>query len=140
MASIARTLLLSRGHQKSRWRGRADTIQKDLADPLSAFQVQVAKERALALLSLADPASTRYAAGLRGQEASTGKALSRLAAADHASWVTANTSGSAVAADMRTLLAQAGRLGAIRSVIARGTVSLRPRWEITTRSLMPATP
>jgi signal transduction histidine kinase len=59
----------------------ATTLRNEIANPVIAFQQQVAQERAYALLSLANPTDTQVASQLGLQESATQSALRSLTAA-----------------------------------------------------------
>ncbi len=103
---------------------RAKTLRTELADPVSSFQQQVAEERALALLSLANPTNTQVASALGVQESATQRALTALTAAVQSRQVTSLAAGPERAA-ITTLLKVSKTLDFIRGDISDDAISMR---------------
>ena len=113
-ASITLGSALTQAHTK--------TLRSDLLTPVSNFQAALAQERHLALLSLAAPSSTQFAAEVGMQENSTRKALDALQAAVQAPAVADNaTAGEHLA--IKNMLSAAATLSALRSNVAAGAIS-----------------
>ncbi|HTX85544.1 MAG TPA: nitrate- and nitrite sensing domain-containing protein [Streptosporangiaceae bacterium] len=102
----------------------ASTLRNSIANPVTAFQTQIAQERAFALLSLADPTNTAVAAGLGQQESGTQKALSNLTLALRSPVVTSYAAKPEQAA-IANLIAASRSLTGIRGDVADGAISLR---------------
>jgi len=103
---------------------RSTAVRNDLGNPIGIFQLEVAAERGLAVLSLATPRSQQIASELRNQEAATSKSLAQLRAAFSSPAVTAGASSGELAA-MRTVVSQGAELSRIRSAVAAGTIGMR---------------
>ena len=103
---------------------RAKTLRTELADPVSSFQQQVAQERALALLCLANPTNTQVASALGVQESATQRALTALTAAVQAPRVTSLAAGPERAA-ITNLLKVSKTLDFIRGDISDDAISMR---------------
>ena len=103
----------------------ARSLKDSLAVPVSSFQQQVAKERYLALLSLANPTNTQVASELGVQEGSTQHALTALTAALTAPDITSNA-GAAERAAIKNLLSMASisNLSAIRGRVSDDAISM----------------
>ena len=104
----------------------ARSLKNDLADPVAAFQTQLATERHFALLSLANPTNTQVASALGLQESKTQQVLAALNSALTAPAVTSYASASEKAA-IATLrdLASMSNLSAIRGRVADDAISIR---------------
>jgi len=102
----------------------ATTLRNELADPVTAFQQQVAQERALALLSLANPTDTEVASKLGVQESATQNSLSALTAAVQARSVTSIAAAPEKAA-IAGLLTASKHLDYIRGVISDDAITMR---------------
>ena len=102
----------------------ATTLRNDVANPVAAFQQQVAQERGYALLSLADPTKTEVASKLGVQESATQHALVALTAALQGPGVTSLAAPPEQAA-IRNLLSAAKKLTYIRGVISDDAISMR---------------
>ena len=104
----------------------ARLLKNDLAEPVSAFQLEVAQERALALQSLANPTNTQVASALGVQESKTQQALGTLTRALHAPRVMSYAAGPEQAAINNMLsLASMSNLSAIRGRVADDAISMR---------------
>ncbi len=104
----------------------ARLLKNDLAEPVSAFQLEVAQERALALQSLANPTNTQVASALGVQESKTQQALGSLTRALHAPRVMSYAAGPEQAAINNMLsLASMSNLSAIRGRVADDAISMR---------------
>ena len=102
----------------------ARTLRNDIANPVTAFQIQVGQERYLALLSLASPTDTATAAALGQQEQRTQTALGNVTRALRSPAVTgysAKPEDSAIA----NFIAAARGLNGIRGDVANDAISLR---------------
>jgi signal transduction histidine kinase len=102
----------------------ARTLRNDIANPVTAFQTQVAQERSYALLSLADPTDTAMAAALGQQESRTDTAFGNLSLALHSRVVTGYADKPAKAA-IASLISADHTLTGIRGDVADGAISLR---------------
>ncbi|HEY2642014.1 MAG TPA: nitrate- and nitrite sensing domain-containing protein [Streptosporangiaceae bacterium] len=96
---------------------RAKSIRIDVANPVTAFQVQLAAERHLALQLLANPTNTAAQSAFGQQESNTQRALNTLSLAMASPKVTANASGPELQA-IATLLTDAKRLSYIRGDVS----------------------
>ena len=102
---------------------RAKSIKNQLADPISAFEQQLAEERGLALLNLANPYNSQLSSELALQEAATGKALSNMEAALRTPAVTRYASQSETTA-IKALLKQTSTLYFLRGNVTNAVVSM----------------
>ena len=102
----------------------AKALRNDVADPVTAFQQQVAQERALAILSLADPTDTSVASQLGLQESATQRSLVKLTAAMQSPSVTSLSSDDEQAA-INHLLKVTRNLNYIRGVVADNAIPMR---------------
>jgi signal transduction histidine kinase len=102
----------------------ATTLRNDVANPVAIFQLQVAQERADALLSLANPTDTQVASELGVQESATQHALAALTAAVEGPGVSSLAAAPEQAA-IRTLLKATKKLTFIRGDIADGAMTMR---------------
>jgi signal transduction histidine kinase len=102
----------------------ATTLRNDIANPVIAFQQQVAQERAYALLSLADPTDTQVASELGVQESKTEHTLAALTAAVESPGV-ASLAAAPEQAAIRTLINASKKLGFIRGSISDDAISMR---------------
>ena len=102
----------------------AKTLTNDLADPVTAFQKQVAQERTLALLSLASPTNTQVASALGQQEGATQRALGAMTVALKAPGVTSLAAGQEQAA-IANLLKSSKNLAFIRGDISDDAIPMR---------------
>src|SRR3984957_14948911 len=114
-ASITLGSALTQSHAK--------TVRSELLTPVANFQAALAAERHLAVLSLANPTSTQFASEVGMQENNTRKALDALRLAVQAPQVADNASAGEQQA-IHNLLAEAGRLTAIRSNVAAGAIGM----------------
>ncbi len=114
-ASITLGSALTQAHAK--------TLRNDLLTPVGSFQQQLATERHLAVLSLANPNSTQWASELGVQENRTRIVLDALTKAVQAPQVTGNASAGE-RRSINNLLSEAGMLTAIRSNVAANAVSI----------------
>ncbi len=114
-ASITLGSALTQSHAKA--------VRSDLLNPVANFQAAVATERHLAILSLANPTSTQFASEVGMQENNTRKTLDVLRLAVQSPQVADNASAGEHRA-IQNLLAEAGRLTAIRSNVAAGAISM----------------
>jgi signal transduction histidine kinase len=103
---------------------RSNSVRNDVGNPIGVFQLEVAAERGLAVLSLATPRSQPIVSQLGMQEAATSRSLAQLQAAFSSPAVTAGAS-SAEQAAMRTLLAQGAQLNRIRTAVATHAIGMR---------------
>ncbi|HEY7325517.1 MAG TPA: ATP-binding protein [Streptosporangiaceae bacterium] len=103
---------------------RATSVRARVVNPITVFQLEVAAERHLALLSLASPTSPEAAGALGMQESATSKSFQQLQAALGAPAVTDNASAGALAA-MRTLDSQGTELNLIRSAVADNAIEMQ---------------
>jgi signal transduction histidine kinase len=101
----------------------ASTLKNDIANPVTAFQAQLAQERSDALLSLADPTNTATAAALGQQEGGTQKALNNLTSALHSPVVTSYAAKPEQTA-IANLITASRSLTGIRGDVADGAISL----------------
>src|SRR5215469_14478378 len=108
-ASITLGSALTQAHTK--------TLRNDLLTPVSNFQAALAQERHLALLSLASPSSTQFAAEVGMQENTTRKAMDALVAAVEAPAVSDNATAGEHQA-IKNLLSVAATLPALRGNVA----------------------
>src|SRR5215469_11410242 len=99
-------------------------VRNDVGNPIGIFQLEVAAERGLAVLSLATPRSQPIASQLGMQEAATSRSLAQLQQAFSSPAVTASAS-SAEQTAMRTVLAQGAELNRIRTAVAAHAIGLR---------------
>ncbi len=102
----------------------ARTLRNGIADPVTAFQIQLAQERYLALLSLASPTDTAAASALGQQEGSTQTALGNLTKAldsPAVSGYAAKPTHTAIA----NLISASHSLRGIRGDVAEHAVTLR---------------
>ncbi|HKD87445.1 MAG TPA: nitrate- and nitrite sensing domain-containing protein [Streptosporangiaceae bacterium] len=102
----------------------ATTLRNDVADPVAAFQQEVAQERGDALLSLADPTDTEMASKLGVQESATQHALAALTAALNGPGV-ASLAAPPEQAAIRTLLNATKKLSFIRGNISDDAITMR---------------
>ena len=102
----------------------AKSLRNEVADPVTAFQMQVATERALALLSLADPTNTGVASKLGTQEATTASALRAMTMALQAPSVT-SLAGAQEQAAIANLLKTSRNLAYIRADISDDAIPMR---------------
>jgi len=102
----------------------ASTLRNSIADPVTAFQTQLAQERYLALLSLADPTNTAAAAALGQQESGTDAALRKLTTALSSPVVTSYAAKPEHAA-IANLITASRSLTGIRGDVADGALNLR---------------
>lgn len=102
----------------------AKTLRNELADPVTAFQEQVARERALALLSLSNPTNTQVASELGVQEGATQHALTKLTAALQAPGV-ASLAAAPEQTAITNLLKASKNLGFIRGDISDDAITMR---------------
>jgi len=114
-ASITLGSALTQSHAK--------TVRSDLLTPVANFQAALAAERHLAVLSLADPTSTQFASEVGMQENNTRKALDALRLAVQSPQVADNASAGEHRA-IESMLAEAGRLTAVRSNVAAGAIGM----------------
>jgi signal transduction histidine kinase len=112
-ASITLGSALTQAHTK--------TLRNDLLTPVSNFQAALAQERHLALLSLASPSSTQFAAEVGMQENTTRKALDALTAATQAQAIADNATAAEQHA-IKNLLAAAATLPALRGNVAANAI------------------
>ena len=103
---------------------RSNSVRNDVGNPVAFFQLQVAAERGVAVLSLAAPGSQQVARELRSQETATNKSLAQLQAAFSSPAVTASASSAELAA-MRTVVRQGAELNRIRSAVAAHSIAMR---------------
>jgi signal transduction histidine kinase len=103
---------------------QATSLRNQVANPVSVFQLYVAAERGVALLSLATPSSPQIAGRLSTQEAATSRSLAQLESALSSPAATANASSAELTA-MRTLLAQGAELSLVRSAVAAHAIDMR---------------
>jgi len=103
---------------------RSTSVRNDVGNPIAIFQLQVAAERGLAVLSLALPRSQQIVSELGIQEAATSKSLAQLQAAFSSPAVTAGASSAELAA-MRTVVRQGAELSRIRIAVAAHTIGMR---------------
>ena len=103
---------------------RSNSVRSNLGNPIGVFQLEVAAERGLAVLSLATPTSQPIASQLGMQEAATSRSLAQLQAAFSSPAVKAGAS-SAEQAAMRTVLAQGAELNRIRTAVAAHAIGMR---------------
>lgn len=103
---------------------RATSVRKDLVDPVSAFQQQVALERGLAMLSLATPTDQQVETDLGLQEAATNKARATVLTALESPSVTSDASGAERSA-FRAMARRTGELNTIRGAVAAHAISMR---------------
>jgi signal transduction histidine kinase len=101
----------------------AKTVKDQLLTPIGTFETQLYKERALAVLVLASPNSTRMAAALGMQENSTRQALAALDTALRLPSVISGASAQEQQA-ISTLDGATGRLGVIRAEVADGAITM----------------
>ena len=102
----------------------ATTLRNDIANPVAAFQQQVATERAFALLKLANPTDTGVASQLGLREETTQHALAALTAAVESPGV-ASLAAKPEEAAIRALLSASKKLTFIRNEIADDAISMR---------------
>src|SRR5215469_8955746 len=102
----------------------ATTLRNNVADPVAAFQQEVAQERGDALLSLADPTDTEMASKLGVQESATQHALAALTAALNGPGV-ASLAAPPEQAAIRTLLNATKKLSFIRGNISDDAITMR---------------
>jgi signal transduction histidine kinase len=102
----------------------ASTLKNDIANPVTAFQTQLAQERYYALLSLADPTDTAVAAGLGQQEHGTQTALGELTLALRSPVVTSYAAKPEQTA-IANLITASRSLTGIRGDVADGAINLR---------------
>ena len=114
-ASITLGSALTQSHAK--------TVRSDLLTPVANFQAALAAERHRAVLSLADPTSTQFASAVGMQENTTRKSLDILRLAVQSPQVADNVSAGEHRA-IQNMLAEAGRLTAIRSNVAAGAIGM----------------
>src|SRR5215472_5253534 len=103
---------------------RSTTVRNDVGNPIAIFQLEVAGERGLAVLTLAVPRSQQIASQLSTQEAATTKSLSQLQAAFKSPTVTAGATSAELAA-MHTVAGQGAELSRVRSAVAAHTIGMR---------------
>ena len=107
----------------------ARSLKNDLADPVTAVQMQLALERHYAVLSLANPTDTQVASALGVQESKTQHALNALDTALHSPSVTSYAAAPEKAAISQfltvTSIASTGNLSAIRGRVADDALSIR---------------
>ncbi len=103
---------------------QATTLRNQVGNPVSVFQLEVAAERGLAVLSLATPSSPQIAGRLGTQEVATSKALAQLRSALEAPAATGNASTAELTA-MRMLLAQGAELDLVRSAVGADAIDMR---------------
>jgi hypothetical protein len=102
----------------------ATTLRTDIADPVADFQQQVATERGLALLSLANPTDTSTATPLGIQENATRRSLVALKAAVDSPGV-ASLADAPEEAAIKQLLNASRQLTFIESSIADDGITMR---------------
>jgi signal transduction histidine kinase len=102
----------------------ATTLRNDVANPVAAFQQQVAQERGDALLSLADPTDTEVASKLGVQESATQHAVVALTAALQGPGVSSLAAPPERAA-IQNLLRATKKLTYVRGVISDDAISMR---------------
>jgi signal transduction histidine kinase len=103
---------------------RATSVRTDVGNPIAFFQLEVAAERGLAVLSLATPGSQQIDSELGIQEAATSKSLAQLQAAFSSPAVTSSASSGELAA-IHSVLRQAAGLNGIRSAVGARTIGMR---------------
>jgi signal transduction histidine kinase len=101
----------------------AKTVKDQLLTPLGAFETQLYKERALAVLLLATPNSTQLATALGAQENSTKQALTALDDALGSPTVMSGTSGQEQQT-ISTLDRATNQLGTVRADVADGSITM----------------
>jgi signal transduction histidine kinase len=101
----------------------AKTVKDQLLTPLGAFETQLYKERALAVLLLATPNSTQLASELGAQEDSTKQALTALDNALGSPTVMSGTSAPEQQA-ISTLDRGTGQLGTIRANVGDNAITM----------------
>ncbi len=102
----------------------AKSLRNEVADPVTAFQQQVAAERALALLSLANPTNTQVASKLGNQESTTASALRAMTLALQAPDVTSLAAAQEQAA-IANLLKTSKNLAFIRGDVSDNAIPMR---------------
>jgi signal transduction histidine kinase len=103
---------------------QATALRNQVGNPVSIFQLEVAAERGLAILSLATPSSPQLAGRLGTQEVATSTALAQLRSALSSPAATENASSAELAA-MRVLLAQGAELNLVRSAVGDDAINMR---------------
>jgi signal transduction histidine kinase len=103
---------------------RSTSVRTEVGNPIAIFQLEVAAERGLAVLSLATPGSQQVTSELGIQEAATSKALAQLQAAFSSPAVTARASGAELAS-MRVVVGQGAELNRIRIAVAAHAIGMR---------------
>lgn len=102
----------------------ARTIRNDIADPVTAFQIQVAQERYFALLSLANPTNTAVAAALGQQQSRTQQARTALTESLQSPVVSGYASEPEHAA-IASLISASDSLTGIRGDVSDGAITMR---------------
>lgn len=103
---------------------RSTSVRTQVGNPIAIFQLQVAAERGLAVLSLAIPRSQQVTGELGIQEAATSRSLAQLQAAFSSPAVTARASDAELAA-MRIVIGQGAELNRIRVAVAARAIGMR---------------
>jgi len=103
---------------------RATSLRNQVGNPISIFQLEVAAERGLALLSLATPSSPQIAGQLSTQEVATSKALTQMQSAFSSPAAIANAS-SAELTSMHALVNQGAELNLVRTAVATHAIDMR---------------
>ncbi len=98
-------------------------LKNQLLTPLGTFETQLYKERAVAVLLLATPDSTRLAAAFGMQEIGTRQALKALDSAFNSSGVMSGTSAQTQQA-ISTLDLAANQLSTIRASVANSSITM----------------
>ena len=102
---------------------RANTVRAEVANPVGAFQVQLAAERHLALQLIANPTSTSAQSAFGEQEAKTTTAFNALTLALQSGTVAANASPTEKQA-INTLIGNTRRLSYIRGDVTNTAFGL----------------
>jgi signal transduction histidine kinase len=102
---------------------RSTSVRNDVGNPLGVFQLQVAAERGLAVLSLATQSSMPVASELATQETATSRSLAQLQAAFSSSAVTSGASAAELTA-IHAVLAQGAELSRIRGAVAGHAIAM----------------